>query len=707
MSPPPPEPAVSYALALPCDFPVMWRLKSKVGFWVHDLLAPPSVISVISDGYRLPFTSQPRPFRRPNHPSARLHATFVDAEVARLLAVSAILEVAQPPAGICALGVESSRDTLRLIHDERPLSPYLFAPKFRYESVSTARHLLRERDLLVQFDLSKAYHHVRVWSGHWGWLGFEWRGRFYVSMVMPFGVLSAPFAFTKVTRPIARYLRSRGVRLVLMLDDGLVIVAPSDVGQVALVRATLDAAGFLVNEAKSSWSPSPRTEAYLGFTIDVETGRLGIKVSRVVKLATRLRALRRRTQPTRRQVASIAGQLASMSVVLGVVVRLRTRSLYELVGDIQDRRGWDRRVEWTPHAWSEVKFWRRFVASTAMSVDTDLWPVDSVPTLTLSTDASDRALGMVLTPFVAPDLPSYASSVDSGHVVGPVVGSRMTSFLPLTEEEMVTSSTVRELRALSVALASFPAQLQSRVVLWRVDNAAAAIIVLKGSRRSHLQRIAVEIAAMTRDLNVHLLPLWVPRELNVEADWWSRQVDRGDFSLAPATFRRVTLAWHVYPVIDLFADCFNAHCRLFFSGRPVPGSAGVDALSLPWPTGVPLYAFPPIPTLGALLRRLILGPPVVMMLVLPVWSSQSWWPLLAPDGVHSVAQVRRWWRLHRADLVAGPSGPPLFLQRTDWRFDFVALLWDSTESAHSLGRFCRHRFQGRPCRTCGPPLPPS
>ena len=55
-------------------------------------------------------------------------------------------------------------------------------------------------------------------------LGFSWvvNGvrKFFVFTVLPFGLSSAPYIFTKVVRVLVRYWRSHAVRITVYLDDG-------------------------------------------------------------------------------------------------------------------------------------------------------------------------------------------------------------------------------------------------------------------------------------------------------------------------------------------------------------------------------------------------------------------------------------------------------------------------------------------------------
>ena len=52
-------------------------------------------------------------------------------------------------------------------------------------------------------------------------LGFSWKGSFYCFTVLPFGLLSAPFIFTKCLKAMVKFWRQNAIDIVLYLDDGL------------------------------------------------------------------------------------------------------------------------------------------------------------------------------------------------------------------------------------------------------------------------------------------------------------------------------------------------------------------------------------------------------------------------------------------------------------------------------------------------------
>jgi len=62
-------------------------------------------------------------------------------------------------------------------------------------------------------DLSSAYHHVDMHKDSTPFLVFEWAGGFYRFTVLPFGLSTAPWLFTKLFGPCVRFLRSPGMSL--------------------------------------------------------------------------------------------------------------------------------------------------------------------------------------------------------------------------------------------------------------------------------------------------------------------------------------------------------------------------------------------------------------------------------------------------------------------------------------------------------------
>jgi len=164
----------------------------------------------------------------PNHKSASCHAEFVSAEISKLLASGAIVEVLSADLRVCnPLGVAvNSSGKPRLILDLRYVNQHLRSCKFKYEDVTTAADLFHKGDWFFKFDYSSGYHHLEILPGHTPFLGFLWRVdghckyRYYKFAVLPFGLSTGPYLFTKVQRTLTKHWRSQGIRIFTYLDDG-------------------------------------------------------------------------------------------------------------------------------------------------------------------------------------------------------------------------------------------------------------------------------------------------------------------------------------------------------------------------------------------------------------------------------------------------------------------------------------------------------
>jgi hypothetical protein len=76
---------------------------------------------------------------------------------------------------------------------------------------------------MVKIDLQDAYLTVPILPSHCRFFQFEWKGRVYEFTCLPFGLSSAPWGFTKILKPVLAFLRKNGIKLIVYLDDILII----------------------------------------------------------------------------------------------------------------------------------------------------------------------------------------------------------------------------------------------------------------------------------------------------------------------------------------------------------------------------------------------------------------------------------------------------------------------------------------------------
>ena len=113
----------------------------------------------------------------------------------------------------------------RLILDLRFVNLHVLKQSVKYEDMRTALMYVEENSLMFSFDLHAAYHHIEMFYPHTEFLGFSWivggEQKFFKFLVLPFGLKSAPYIFTKITRPLIKKWRGDGKRVVMYLDDGI------------------------------------------------------------------------------------------------------------------------------------------------------------------------------------------------------------------------------------------------------------------------------------------------------------------------------------------------------------------------------------------------------------------------------------------------------------------------------------------------------
>ena len=171
-------------------------------------------------------------------------------------------------------------------------------------------------------------------------------------VVLPFGLATACYLFTKLLRPLTKYWRGQGLRVIIYLNDGIVSVNGKEAAGRASqqVRGDLQRAGLIEHTDKCIWTPTQCLN-WLGFDIDLARGMVQVPLEAVCNQIGD--ALQSKTLPAR-SLASITGKLISMSIALGPVTRLMTRGLYAL---INTHNSWCYTLTISPEAIKELQFW--------------------------------------------------------------------------------------------------------------------------------------------------------------------------------------------------------------------------------------------------------------------------------------------------------------------------------------------------------------
>ena len=320
---------------------------------------------IVTTGYRLPFMRLPDPVCELNHKSALGNATFVTAAIEQLVAgrcvscCMACLVICSPLSV-----VTNARGEQRLVLDLRYLNQFLPDRKFKYEGLSIIPSLFCQGDYFSVFDLKSGYHHVDIHQDCWPYLGFSWgvglARRWYTFRVLPFGLSTACYVFTKLMRPLVKRWRSLGFRCIVYIDDGICTASSEQrcMVETAQIVSDLECAGFVLNSDKSRLKPQ-QIGPWLGFIINLVEGKFMVPEEKVSKLVKSIESILAPSLVHVRQLASCVGQIISMSLAVGPVARLRTRALY---GVNNSRHSWADRLPLPAAAQEELVFWKSCLA---------------------------------------------------------------------------------------------------------------------------------------------------------------------------------------------------------------------------------------------------------------------------------------------------------------------------------------------------------
>ena len=194
-------------------------------------------------------------------------------------------------------------------------------------------------------------------------LGFAWKFpkeasiRYFVFSVLPFGLSSAPYIFTKCLKPLEKYWRFNGVNIALFLDDGWLIDSDRDTCTTlaASIWSDLRKAGFITNDEKSQWCPSQVCE-WLGIIWNTISGTIALSERRENSIAIAIdRILSSDRSVSARVLASLLGRIIPGGAVFGNISRLMTRYCSISVASAQN---WDSKFYLDQYCIRELNFWK-------------------------------------------------------------------------------------------------------------------------------------------------------------------------------------------------------------------------------------------------------------------------------------------------------------------------------------------------------------
>ncbi|KAK7103606.1 hypothetical protein V1264_018474 [Littorina saxatilis] len=363
------------------------------------------------------------------------------------------------------------------------------------ETPTSVRKSLRPSGWVTSIDLTDAYFHILMHRSDQKWLRFLWGDRVFQFKALPFGLSLAHWIFTMVVRQFCAIVRQQGVRLRVYVDDWLILHQQESLCRrhTQLVLQQAQDLGFSVNQAKSDLIPS-QTFSYLGMVFDTRDWTVRPSQRRIDKLQDLVTSLSDLRSAPVRVLASIQGQMESMSTLIPLG-RVHKRPFQAALNSAwyPASRGWNVTVP--------LLGW--FRETTWQWLDTH-WLTQGVP--------------IALPP---PEMHLFSDASLQGW--GAHLDGSTTSGL-WTPAQRLLHINLLELEAVFLGLLNFVSLLQGKHVLVHMDNTTVAAYLNKqgGSRSLPLSIRACEILFWSFQHQIVIFAKYLPGRLNVLADSLSR-----------------------------------------------------------------------------------------------------------------------------------------------------------------------------------------
>ena len=458
---------------------------------------------------------------------------------------------------------------------------------------------------MTKVDLKDAYFAIPLNCEDRKLLRFQWQGKLYQFNCLPFGLSSAPWIFTKATKPVVTILRTLGMRIIIYIDDILVMAPSKEIAQqhTDCLIFLLENLGFTINRQKSLTDPSQEIE-FLGLIADSIQMELQLPGSKIKNIRSDATTLLQASQPTAREVSRLLGKLTHATHAMRAAPPpppppLFFRHLQScLHAALQPMQDYTQPCPLTEEAREELSWW----VTPPNLLEWEIHPSRQ--------SGSHNRDGR---------LPNWLGSP----LRKPPDGRTMVPQRSSNAHQLPGASGSK-----SLAIQTFAKRKENVLIHLKMDSTSALTYINKmgGTVSPDLNRLTKELWSWCLTKNVTLRASHLPGILNERADEESRIMkDRSDWMLCPEIFRSIQAQLGSLE-IDLFASRLTKQLPTYVSWRPDPEALETDAFSMNW-NGLKAYANPPWNMISRVLGQ-VRQQEATIVLVAPVWKTQAWYSLL-------------------------------------------------------------------------------
>ena len=366
----------------------------------------------------------------------------------------------------------------RPIVNLKGLNSYVETVHFKMEGIHMLKDILKQGDWMTKVDLKDAYFMVPIATNQRRLLRFQWQGTTYQFKCLPFGLSSAPWVFTKTTRPIVTLLRTLGLRMIIYIDD-ILIMAESEAMAREHTAASiylLENLGFVINYPKSQLEPTQEI-VFLGFVVNSITMEIKMPGEKIKQIRLEAKNLQKTEAPQAIVISRLLGKLNQATQAIPPAP-LFFRNLQLCLQRALEKKGgqdYTVRAHLTAPAIEELKWWELHLTK---------WNgrclLTQTPDMTIETDASTTGWG------------ALCQGVRTGG--------------PWTQTERQQHINCLELTAALLAVKCFAKNKANILIHLRMDNTTALTYINKfgGTVSQELNHLTKQLMLWCLDRNIRL-----------------------------------------------------------------------------------------------------------------------------------------------------------------------------------------------------------
>ena len=595
--PDPPDPAEQQEHL--AQLPFCERTRACLAEWTELGTASQHALSMIKRGLFINLeATKTGKYEEPNNKTFESNPAFGESAIDELVANGSVHIVKKDEIRcINPLSVaKNAKNKLRLCLDlSRFVNRHTKCKKVALNAVPQFADTVRKGDHMVTFDLSSAFHHIKIAPCSRKLLGFKFRRtkRGKISKRWTYGVYAAlPFGWRRsteklllLTKPVLQSWLQAGILALIYVDDGIGYARTyEDMKQkAARMLSDLMKLGLAVAWKKSDWEPKTRME-WCGLVWDTQSFVVSVPVEKTGRFHAAIQSLKDKStgKVPVRDIASTVGKIVSCGRALGKLALFQTRSLTLCVAEAVKKVGWQGSARLTDTAVRELDYWLKNFRTLATRGQPIRRPASAtvIKGIKLATDAGENYMGCV-----------WFTSKDSA------TPKREFQLEFSQEEAESTSSTYRELTGILEGLRDSARLLKGQKVTLLTDNKAAEKSVAFGSMVECQQARALEIWELCSSFEIDLQVLWSRRSEREgkAADRITRTWEAGqssfktEFRITQADFDRIGRHTGISCQLDVLSSHWSKRLPRFYSEYHTPGAEARDAFAARWPTNTEMW----------------------------------------------------------------------------------------------------------------------